>query len=123
MQGLQEARWRKRGRPRDDADGVTVSKERSGAPVSKSQGGPSGLPLLASGFPVVLESAPHPRRSSKDAATRLLGGSFGCLLSGPTRPRVTCGTPVAIRVPVLPGRDSGGGGTKFTWRVPSRAEI
>uniref|UniRef100_A0A452TNG5 Sodium channel and clathrin linker 1 n=1 Tax=Ursus maritimus TaxID=29073 RepID=A0A452TNG5_URSMA len=45
---------------------------------------------------------PHPKRSSKDAAIRLLAGSFGCLLSGPTGPQVTCGTPEATRVPVLP---------------------
>lgn len=60
---VQEARWRKRRRLRDDAGGVTVSKERSGAPVSKSQGGPSGLPLLGPGFSAVLQSLPAPPRT------------------------------------------------------------
>lgn len=56
-----------RRRPRDDGRGVTVSKERSGAPLSKSQGGPSGLrgsPSLPRGPGVT----PQPRGDAAAAA-------------------------------------------------------
>lgn len=61
-----------RRRPRDDGRGVTVSKERSGALLSKSQGGPSGL-RGHSCFPVVLASSLSPP---------------GTPLPGQARPRV-----------------------------------
>lgn len=65
-------------RSRDDAGGVTVSKERTGAPVSKSQGGPSGI----GGRPA---AALRVGVGSRDAASRPPAGSLGAVLARPAR--------------------------------------
>ena len=116
----QEARWRRRWRPRDDAGGVTVSKERSGAPVSKSQGGPSGLPLLAPGFSVVQASLPAPPRMPPPGCPPALSALSWVARHDPEWP---VGRPIYPAASLVLLDWDSGECEQFTWRVRNKPEI